>query len=255
MPEIDQHQPTTFCPSQLATRDVQRAKIFYNELFGWTFDDVRLPAGDVYTRCRVRGREVAAFRQVGREAGWTLCISVHNVDTAVQRATRLGGRVRSAPNDLLNLGRMATIEDRDGATFGVWQSQALPATLRARPAGEVSTACWHELSADDPADAQQFYTELFGWRARTSHELGREYTEFRVGAQAVGGLVKKPAPRTPPSWIAYFSVRDCDWAARIAAVMGGQIVAAPRDLPTVGRFALVRDTEGSVFGILGARPS
>ncbi|WP_394845680.1 VOC family protein [Pendulispora brunnea] len=252
MPEFDQHQPTTFCHSQLATRDVQRAKVFYNELFGWTFDDVRLPSGGVYTRCSVRGRDVAAFRQAGRDAGWTLCISVHNVDTAVQRATRLGGRVRSAPNDVLHLGRMATIEDRDGATFGVWQSQARAVTPLV---GEVSAACWHELSADDPADAQQFYTELFGWRARTSHELGREYTEFRLGTQAVGGLVKTPAPRTPPSWIAYFSVRDCDWAARIATAMGGETVVAPRDLPTVGRFAVIRDTEGSLFGILGSRPS
>lgn len=253
MPEIDQHQPTTFCHSELATRDVQRAKIFYNELFGWTFDDVPLPGDGVYTRCSVRGREVAAFRQAPRDArGWTPCISVHNVETAVQRATRLGGRVRSAPNDVLNLGRMATVEDRDGATFGVWQSQALPG---ARLVGEVSAACWYELAADDPADARQFYTELFGWRARTSHDFGREYTEFRLGPQAVGGLVKKPAPRTPPSWIAYFSVRDCDWAARIATAMGGETLVAPRDLPTVGRFAVIRDVEGSVFGILGARPS
>ena len=47
-----------------------------------------------------------------------------------------------------------------------------------------------------------------------------------------------------------FAVADCDAAAAQAAELGGSVVAEPFDIPTVGRFAVLRDPVGAGFGVL-----
>src|ERR1700691_3628130 len=100
MPNIDKHQPGSFCWIELATTDQPAAKKFYSGLFGWQVNDMPMGPTDVYTIFRLEGRDAAA----------------------VTRTTKAGGKVFAPAFDVMDAGRMAVIADPTGATFCVWQA-------------------------------------------------------------------------------------------------------------------------------------
>ena len=81
------------------------------------------------------------------------------------------------------------------------------------------------------------------------------YTEFqRAGESIAGGMEINPmVPQEVPSyWTVYFGVEDVDKAFKKAVDGGGQEMLAPQDFPG-GRFAILSDPQGAVFGLLRMR--
>lgn len=78
------------------------------------------------------------------------------------------------------------------------------------------------------------------------------YTTFFVGERRVGGMLQMTEAwgESPSHWMMYFQVADCDASAALAERLGGAVLFAPRDIPPVGRFAVVRDPQGAVFSIV-----
>ncbi|HWL84982.1 MAG TPA: VOC family protein [Polyangiaceae bacterium] len=254
MAEMTKYRPGTFCWTELATRKAGNAKKFYAELFDWAFNDNEIPGGGAYTMCRKGSRDVAALYEQGKEEidrgvppHWTVYIAVANVDATTERVTGLGGKVHAPPFDVMDAGRMSVVEDPTGAIFALWQAGKHPGAGLVR---EVNAVEWNELSSTNPAAVKPFYTGLFGWTARTSSDLGMEYTEFQLGSESVCGMMKQQQPGAPSAWLAYFSVADCDAITKKATAAGGKALAGPLDIPTVGRFSVIQDPQGAVFGIL-----
>lgn len=54
-------------------------------------------------------------------------------------------------------------------------------------------------------------------------------------------MMKGPKPGLPAHWLAYVTCEDVDTAAKQAAALGGSVLMAPFDVPTVGRMAIVLD--------------
>lgn len=71
----------------------------------------------------------------------------------------------------------------------------------------------------------------------------------------MGGLMMLPFEArqagAPPNWIFYGAVPDTDATVRRAtAALGAEVVAGVNEVPTVGRFAVLKDPQGAVFAIL-----
>ncbi len=109
---------------------------------------------------------------------------------------------------------------------------------------------WNELVTTNEADAGTFYTRLFEWTAEPFGGGGLTYTLFKKDGTVVGGMMECPKPGLPAHWLAYVTCDDVDAAAEQAAALGGSIVMAPFDVPTVGRIAIVRDPQGASLGLL-----
>ncbi|HEY7626053.1 MAG TPA: VOC family protein, partial [Ilumatobacteraceae bacterium] len=63
------------------------------------------------------------------------------------------------------------------------------------------------------------------------------------------------APAVMPNhWLVYFAVDDCDAAAERVGELGGEVTMQPTDVPP-GRFALVKDPQGAMFGIIARHPA
>ena len=105
---------------------------------------------------------------------------------------------------------------------------------------------WNELVTTDVPEASKFYTRLLGW---TTAAFGTDYTLFNKEGQNVGGLMKTPQPGMPAQWVAYVCVEDVDATAAKAAELGGRVMAAPFDVPEVGRIAVVLDPQGAAIGL------
>lgn len=113
---------------------------------------------------------------------------------------------------------------------------------------------WYELLTGDADAAERFYGAVLGWSFSKSLQSDDDYRHFLMDGVDVGGLLalteKMRANGAQPCWLAYIEVDDVDTRASSIALAGGEIHLQPRDIPAVGRFALVTDPQGVPFYIM-----
>jgi uncharacterized protein len=255
MTEVTRHEPGSFCWVELATSDPKAAKSFYTALFGWTPADTPMGPGpeDVYTRLQLSGKDVGALYKMMKEQAeqgvppnWLCYVTVRSADEAAKKAKELKATVLAEPFDVESYGRMAMMQDREGAVFAVWQ----PGThIGIQRADEPGTPCWCELSTRDAAGAGKFYTSLFGWGLKTADPA---YVEITRGGVPIGGILPMGPEMqgVPPHWGVYFQVVDCDAIVAKATSLGGKVCFGPMDMEKVGRFAVVQDPQGAAFSVI-----
>jgi predicted enzyme related to lactoylglutathione lyase len=257
MPEIQKHLPGSFCWAEVGTADARRAKAFYGDLFGWTFDDRPAGAFGVYTMCKLRGKDLAGLYEMppdllkkGVPPHWMSYIAVADADAACAKIRQHGGRVEQGPFDVMEVGRMAICQDPTGATFSVWQAKAHSG---ATVMGEVGTPCWFELATKGVEKAERFYRDVFGWSVKLGTD-GMPYRELTASGASypMGGMMELTPQHgpVPPHWMIYFTVNDCDADAKRCQALGGKVYVPPMDIPTVGRFAVLADPTGATFAII-----
>ena len=172
MAEFSSHIPGTFSWAELATTDQKDGVAFYRALLGWNVSEQPAGPDETYSMFQLGDKEVAAacgLRPEERKAGvpshWNMYVSVANADEAVKRAEQLGAKVLAPPFDVMEVGRMAVLQDPTGAVFQVWQAKQ---HIGARVLNEPGALCWTELTTRDTKAAESFYTQLFGWSAEHS---------------------------------------------------------------------------------------
>jgi hypothetical protein len=252
MPKVDHHAPGTFCWIDLATHDPDAASRFYTALFGWRAKPVPMPDGQgSYTMLYLDDDEVGGIYAMGEQMTsmgvpphWKHYIAVEDVDAAVERVEPLGGKVHMPPIDIPNIGRMAAVADREGASFVLFRSAGGIQRIN-----EPGAYCWSELYSNDPAQAVEFYVGLLGWNVKESPGAdGHAYYEFGPTPERhVAGMLKiRPEwGPVPPNWTAYFQVADLDASMARVRELGGQLPMAAIDIEKVGRCVLVGDPSGA----------
>jgi predicted enzyme related to lactoylglutathione lyase len=257
MQETPEYAPGTFCWVELGTTDGEAAKKFYTELFGWSFNDSPVGPGMVYTMLQLDGKDVGALYQMPAEMtaqgippSWLSYASVTSADETAEKAKSLGGTLMKEPFDVMDVGRMAVIQDPTGAVFAIWQAR------KHQGAGIVNVPnsfCWNELGTTDTGKAGDFYSGLFGWGKDVQNFGPMEYTMFTKGdGKPAGGMFVFPPEMAniPPNWLVYFAVDDCDAKAQKATDLGATTIAPPSDIPGIGRFSILADPQGAAFAII-----
>ncbi len=258
MATVTQHAPGTFCWPELATLDQNAAKGFYTSLFDWTFADADMGPGGVYTIFKSDGRDVAALYTMREEERrmapphWNAYVSVENADRSTARAKELGATVLSGPFDVMEAGRMAILQDPTGAVFNLWEARK---SIGVGKIDEPNSLCWTELMTKDAARAAEFYSQLLPWKTeKMSGTPGVDYTLFTRGDAKAGGMMQMgpEMASAPTHWLSYFMVDDTDAKVAKAQALGAkQVIVPPQNIPNVGRFAILMDSQGAGFGILG----
>jgi predicted enzyme related to lactoylglutathione lyase len=62
-------------------------------------------------------------------------------------------------------------------------------------------------------------------------------------------------PSIPAAWTPYIGVDDPDATCRKATELGAEVLVEPMDVATVGRFAVLKDPQGAVFGVIKGEPT
>ena len=256
MPEKRSYAPGQFCWSEVGVRDAGQAKQFYAKLLGWKAVDVPIDGGGNYTLMRLGDTDVAGLYELSKEQlaqgvppAWLAYVAVESADRSTELAKTLGAQVMTGPFDVMTLGRMSVIADPQGAAFAIWQAKEHKGSGLL---GENGTAGWCELATKDVHKAKEFYSQLFGWRLDTKSDKGREYTEIAAGGMQVGGMMALTPDHgpTPPHWLTYFMVGDCDEHVGVAQKNGGKVLVPPMNIPKVGRFAVLADPSGAAFAVI-----
>lgn len=117
----------TFSWCELLTTDVEGAKKFYAELFGWTMESVthECPDGEEpvhYNLVKVDGTEIGGIMAVPEQAqgmppAWGAYVTVDDVDAASVKVQDLGGRIIVPLQDIPDVGRFCVIQDPQGAAL------------------------------------------------------------------------------------------------------------------------------------------
>ncbi len=115
--------PGAFCWSELITNDVQAAKTFYGEIFGWQFKEGKVGSSD-YTVIEVAGKEIGGISPVPAQSPtmpptWGTYVTVENVEATLQRVEALGGKVLMRPIQIPPTACFALIQDPQGATLAI----------------------------------------------------------------------------------------------------------------------------------------
>lgn len=116
------NEPVSFCWNELLTGDVERARRFYQDLFGWEIAPSESAAHDYYeirNDGRMNGGVLPWSSQMGDvPPNWGVYFSVADCDATVSRVVELGGRTIVPATDI-EPGRFSMLADPAGAVFSV----------------------------------------------------------------------------------------------------------------------------------------
>jgi predicted enzyme related to lactoylglutathione lyase len=257
MATFEKYQQGTPSYVELTTPDPEAGAAFYAALFGWDIVETPLPdeaGGGVYRQSRIEGDTVTGISgqmpgMEGHPAFWGVYLTVDDVDATAAKVEGAGGKVEAPPFDVMDVGRMAAIQDPTGARVNLWQAGTSIGTERAN---EPGTPIWNELITPDIPTATAFYAEVLGMGSEASALMEGYTTISNAAGETIGGAMHPMMEGIPPHWNVYFNVVDADATAAKVEELGGKVVAPCFDVPGVGRLGILSDPQGGMFSIMQA---
>jgi predicted enzyme related to lactoylglutathione lyase len=111
-----------------------------------------------------------------------------------------------------------------------------------------------EIPSDDPAKANKFYTEVFGWNI--TQWADQPYwickTGERTEAGIDGAIIKKNGPDHP--LVNTIAVKNLGSTIRSIEEHGGVVVVPRTPIPKLGWLAYFKDMDGNILGIMEEDP-
>ncbi len=233
---------------EIHARDVEVAKGFYGELFGWTSRAVEMGPG-TYTMFAAGGVDVGGAVKLDQGAPhWLSYCSTPDVDAATARAKARGATVIAPPTDYPTVGRFSIISHQHGGVIAPFCGEKEQPESKEAPA--LGTFCWNELVTQDQAAALALHKDVFGW-TQEDKDMGPmgTYNILKRGDIQAGGVMKAMDPRAPSMWLGYVLVESVDKSFERAKKLGGKALVPPGDIPQIGRFAVVTDPEGAPIAL------
>jgi predicted enzyme related to lactoylglutathione lyase len=258
MTERDTAWPVgTPCWADLMTPDLDAARLFYEQLFGWHLTDLGPDAGG-YLMAGVGGKQVAGLGpqqegQAGHPAVWTTYLATEDAAATCEAISKAGGQVFLPAMDVMGSGVMAVAADPTGAVFGLWEAKTHTGFQLANESGSVT---WNEQLSRDFEGAKQFYADVFGYTFEDMSSGGMQYAIVQVDGNGVGGMGSMPAEvpeEVPAHWRTYFAVDDADESVNEVVRLGGTVRRPAEDMP-YGRWADVADPTGASFSVIKPGP-
>lgn len=118
---VNEHGSFTW--NELITDDTATSQKFLADLFGWGAETDETPNGP-YTTFKIGEAPVGGMLAKNENMGpipnyWGTYFAVDDCDGSVEQAKELGGSVLMEPFDVPEVGRMAVLQDPQGAAFSV----------------------------------------------------------------------------------------------------------------------------------------
>lgn len=115
------NEPGAMVWNELNSSDLDRARAFYSEVFGWSWEN-----SENYAEFRVDGRTVGGAMPRPPELPaevpdhWLVYFASADLDGDLEKAAALGGTTVFGPQEIPGTGRFAIVTDPAGAAFGLF---------------------------------------------------------------------------------------------------------------------------------------
>ncbi|HTP30346.1 MAG TPA: VOC family protein [Anaeromyxobacteraceae bacterium] len=116
-----------FCWNELLTSDSAAAIKFYSEIFGWKIlEEMDMGAMGTYRVFGLGEKRLGGMMTLPKGAPtppmWVFYASTSDLDAAIERAAKKGGKVMNGPMEVPGGGRIAQLADAQGAAFALHQA-------------------------------------------------------------------------------------------------------------------------------------
>ena len=108
--------------------DLKRAKKFYTEILGWEFNPSQVPNIPVEYWNISTGKSAKDTLNMGglyqrkeQSSRILMYAVVDDIDTALQKVEKLGGKILSPKMSLDTVGNLVTVIDSEGNLIGLWE--------------------------------------------------------------------------------------------------------------------------------------
>ncbi|HGY54600.1 MAG TPA: VOC family protein [Caldithrix abyssi] len=240
----------------LLTYDVSAVKKFYGELFGWTFADGSAASSD-YTTILKDGTPIGGIvfvediREKGYSAQWMSYLSVPDVDKSVALFKKEGGKVTREPKNINGRGRMAIVQDPQGALIALLHS-AVGDPLDEEP--QVYEWLWEENLTTDVEAAVSFYQALVGYDSEELKDIQISGTTWHYyvmnkDGYARAGITQLPWKGVRPNWLPYIKVDAPQPLMSKVEKLGGKVYLPPNKDIRQGSVAFIADPTGAVLAL------
>lgn len=251
------------CWTDLMTSDVEKAKDFYNALFGWTYETADQEMYGGYVTAFKDGAQVAGLMakmddqatadQPTMPDAWTVYLKSDDIRETSGKIQASGGQMFVEPMEVPAQGHMAMYADAGGAAFGVWQSTGHAGFENG---AEPGAPAWFEVHTRDFAPTLKFYQDALGWKTETMSDTPEfKYATLGSGEDQRAGIYDASGDLpegVPAHWIVYWDVESTDDAVAKAAELGATVLSMPVDTP-YGRMAALTDPTGALFRLMQHR--
>lgn len=234
----------------LATPDLDGAKAFYKQVFGWDYFDTGPDFGH-YNMAMSQGRNAAGMGPIWppdspQPSAWTVYFASDDAAADVARVKSLGGQVMVDPMAIPESGVMTICSDPTGAVFGLWEAHN---HIGSGVENEHGGMTWFEVNTRDSAAACDFYAKLLN--ATPNKMDGMEYHIMQRDNDMLCGVLQMDEnwEGIPPHWSCYFAIDNTDAAVERVVAAGGQVRVPAFDMP-YGRMAVLSDPFGAAFCIV-----
>ncbi len=110
-----------FVHLELCTPDLAKAKSFYSDMFGWTYQDHSMPEGTYSIFKPDSGPGGGMFTMPGAPTAWLAYIGVDDIHAATDKAESLGATVIRRAVEVPGMGWLSIFNDPTGAMIAIWQ--------------------------------------------------------------------------------------------------------------------------------------
>jgi uncharacterized protein YndB with AHSA1/START domain/predicted enzyme related to lactoylglutathione lyase len=117
---------------------------------------------------------------------------------------------------------------------------------------------WNELNTRDVEGARRFLGATLGWSFEASPMPGFTYWIIKKGDERIGGIFDLNSDPicdgVPEHWLTYIAVDDVDARLKTALAAGATEGRPPKDIPGVGRMAVLQQPGGAMVAWLTPKP-
>jgi uncharacterized protein len=232
----------------LLTSDEASATKFYSAVFGW--QTAAFPgAGVKYTIWKQQGKGIGGLMKRPMEnipPHWLGYVTVADVDATVKKTGDAGGKVMMPPSDVPTVGRIAVIQDPQGASLGIIQPLDRPTNCSG------NQIVWCDIPVKDLDRAIRFYSAVLGAAVKKQQHEGMTFAmlphadEHGVsGCLTTGGEGSKSEP-SQQGPLLYFNCQGrLDQAVAAVSPNGGKVLQPKHPIGPYGFRAVVLDSEGN----------
>ncbi len=114
------HEPNTLTWAESGSTDPDKAKAFYTQLFGWTYEDQDMGEGGPYTVFSLDGGFAAGLMKSQLPMSyWSIYFAVEDCKALTKKASEAGAQVMMDAQNIPGVGLVTVAADPQGAMFGM----------------------------------------------------------------------------------------------------------------------------------------
>ena len=117
-------EPNTLTWPECGSKDVEKARAFYIELFGWSFDESAMDNGVKYTVMTKGSEPVAGLMESPMPMSyWAIYFNVDDCRGLTEKARTGGAQVMMDSDPIPGVGIVSVLTDPQGAMFGMIEAE------------------------------------------------------------------------------------------------------------------------------------